>query len=292
MNAKNFFVLWQRFSALALRRHDNLPLEAVKGLLFCLVLFLNFWTTGLFAQQRTYSVANAHAHNDYNHPVPFYTAYKAGFGSIEADVILYNDRLYVAHDTVGIRPRKTLQSLYLDPVQKAIQKHKGYVYADSAKKLLLLIDLKTPAEPTLKALLHVLQQYKTVTDCPGLQLVITGNRPAVSALTSYPSYLYFDGELNNSYDSEALDRIALFSDDFRTYTKWKGEGRLPDSARVKTEAAVTKAHRLSKPIRFWAAPDVPNAWRQLMKLDVDYINTDKISAISTFLKKPVSLSSR
>lgn len=246
----------------------------------------------MFAQQRTYSVSNAHAHNDYNHPVPFYTAYKAGFGSIEADVILYDGRLCVAHDTADIRPRKTLQSLYLDPVRKEIQKNKGYVYTDSAKKLFLLIDLKTPAGPTLDALLIVLQQYKTVTDCPGLKLVITGNRPAVSGLTSYPSYLYFDGDINTSYGSEALDRIALFSDDFRNYTKWKGDGRLPDSARVKTEAAVTKAHRLNKPIRFWAAPDAPGVWRQLMKLDVDYINTDKISGISKFLRSQVSLSSR
>lgn len=237
------------------------------------------------AQQRPYSVANAHAHNDYDHPLPFYTAYNAGFGSIEADVILYYGRLFVTHDTAGIKPQRTLQSLYLEPLQKAVQKAKGYAYADSTKNLLLLIDLKTPAGPTLDALLQALQPYKTLTGCRGLKLVITGNRPAVSTLTSYPPYLYFDGDISKTYTSEALDKVVLFSEDFRAYTKWKGEGRLPDSARVKLETVIMKAHGLNKPIRFWAAPDTPNTWGQLINLNADYINTDKISGLAKFLKK-------
>lgn len=245
-------------------------------------------STQAYAQQRTYSVSNAHAHNDYEHPLPFYTAYNAGFGSIEADILLYGGRLYVAHDTAGIRPQRTLQSLYLDPLQKAVQKNKGQAYTDSSKRLFLLIDLKTPAAPTLNALLEALQPYKTITACPSLQLVITGNQPDVSGLTSYPPYLYFDGDLNKTYTPEALARVALFSYDFRKYTEWKGAGLLPDSARKKIEAAVTKAHTLNKPVRFWAAPDSPNAWRQLMNLNVDYINTDNISGFSTFLKQRVS----
>lgn len=254
----------------------------------CFVLALHAFSNAAFAQQRNYSVANAHAHNDYEHPVPFYTAYNAGFGSIEADVILYNNQLCVAHDTAHITPQRTLQSLYLDPLQQAIQKHKGYVYADRSKTLFLLIDLKTPAEPTLRALLKALRQYQAITACRGLKIVITGNQPDILKLTSYPSYVYFDGHTDKIYTPEALVRIALFSDDFRNYTKWKGEGNLPDSARVKIEATVTKTHRLNKPIRFWAAPDTPNAWSQFMHLNVDYINTDKIPEISEFLKKQVS----
>ncbi|MEJ7912232.1 MAG: alkaline phosphatase, partial [Chitinophagaceae bacterium] len=49
--------------------------------------------------------------------------------------------------------------------------------------------------------------------------------------------------------------------------------------------AVSRAHALKKPIRFWAAPDSPNAWYTLMGLDVDYINTDKIFEITSFLSR-------
>ncbi len=57
-----------------------------KRILSCFILCLIFFSITVIAQPAKYTVANAHAHNDYLHPVPFYTAYNAGFGSIEADV--------------------------------------------------------------------------------------------------------------------------------------------------------------------------------------------------------------
>ena len=39
-----------------------------------------------------------HAHNDYLNDVPFFEAYINGAASIEMDIHLYNDELYVAHD--------------------------------------------------------------------------------------------------------------------------------------------------------------------------------------------------
>lgn len=249
------------------------------------IIFLDLFSTGAIAQQRKYTVSNAHAHNDYLHPVPFYTAYNAGFGSIEADIFLVGNNLLVAHNIKDIDATRTLQALYLDPLRDAIQKNKGLVYPDRLKVLILLIDIKTMADPTLQVVLNVLQQYKIVTDCPGLKIVITGNQPDISRLTSYPSYIYFDGDLNKSYKAEELNRVALFSANFQNYSSWNGEGIPIPSEREKLDSAVMRAHVSNKPIRFWAAPDFLNAWIQLMHLNVDYINTDKIAEISIFLNK-------
>ncbi|MEJ7676697.1 MAG: hypothetical protein WKG06_02225 [Segetibacter sp.] len=38
-------------------------------------------------------------------------------------------------------------------------------------------------------------------------------------------------------------------------------------------------------MRFWEAPDNINAWYAMMHLQVDYINTDRISPIAEFLNK-------
>ena len=51
-----------------------------------------------------------------------------------------------------------------------------------------------------------------------------------------------------------------------------------------------KSHALNKKIRFWAAPDNEKAWIILMRLGVDYINTDHIEAISSFLNDSKSKS--
>lgn len=41
-----------------------------------------------FAQEKEYTVANAHSHNDYEQPNPFFEAYGEQFGSIEAAIFL------------------------------------------------------------------------------------------------------------------------------------------------------------------------------------------------------------
>ena len=49
------------------------------------------------AFSQNYTPSNAHSHNDYENPIPFFTAYEQGFGSIEADIFYFNDSLFVGH---------------------------------------------------------------------------------------------------------------------------------------------------------------------------------------------------
>jgi hypothetical protein len=55
----------------------------------------------------------AHAHNDFQHTRPLREALDFGFTSIEVDVHLANDELFVAHHAEEIKPNRTLRSLYL-----------------------------------------------------------------------------------------------------------------------------------------------------------------------------------
>jgi len=59
-------------------------------------------------------IIKGHAHNDYENENPLYDALENGFISVEADVHLIDDQLYVSHD----RPEKldsvfTLKTLFL-----------------------------------------------------------------------------------------------------------------------------------------------------------------------------------
>jgi glycerophosphoryl diester phosphodiesterase len=55
-----------------------------------------------------------------------------------------------------------------------------------------------------------------------------------------------------------------------------------DSARLK--GLVSQAHAQGRKIRFWALPDRPEAWKLCRDAGVDLINTDKIPALSAFLR--------
>lgn len=250
-----------------------------------LLLICSFPFNNIQSQQKVYSVANAHSHNDYKQSHPFVTAYKACFGSIEADVFLRNNKLLVAHDTSEILQGNTLEKLYFDPLSAKITTHHGQVYKDASRQLILLIDIKEEAISTLQKLIDILKDYPALTDCASLKMVITGNQPATALLTTYPAYLYFDGHVDITYTPEALKKIALFSDNFRTYSKWNGNGLPAKADQLKLDSAVTKAHALNKPIRFWGGPDVPNAWLRFTKMGVDYLNTDYIHKLARYIKK-------
>jgi len=251
-----------------------------------LVSFLLFFIgSAAIAQPLAYTVANLHAHNDYEKPFPFWQAYNRGFGSIEADIFLQEGRLIIAHDTVQVKLGRTLDSFYLKPLQVCLQKNNGYPYSDKNQSLQLLIDIKTDAVPTIAALLEKLQLYPAIIHCPAVKIVITGNRPPETAFAGYPPFIFFDGELYLDYSEQALQRIVMLSDDFKRYSVWNGKGIIPQNERMVLNKAVAKAGGLHKKLRFWNAPDVLNAWYQFMKLGVDYINTDHVEGAATFLKQ-------
>ena len=84
-----------------------------------------------------------HAHNDYQQAVPFWQALSFECASIEVDLILRGDTLFVAHEEESIKAVNTFDNLYLQPIQRAID-------LDLIKRpFALLIDLKTDAIPTL-----------------------------------------------------------------------------------------------------------------------------------------------
>ncbi len=237
----------------------------------------------LYGQPVAYTVDNAHAHNDYVHPHPFFTAYEAGFGSIEADIFLFNSQLLIGHDSADLVANRTLEHYYIKPLDSCIKRHKGSVYSEAGKKLVLLIDIKTSPIETLDKLILLLKSYPALTDCPSLKVVITGNRPLPALFGNYPSFIWFDGILSDHYETAALSRIVMMSDNLKKYTNWTAMNRIPDADKKKLQLIIEKMHQLQKPVRFWNAPDTREAWEQLIELRTDYINTDHIPELAAFL---------
>jgi alkaline phosphatase len=266
-------------------KRSFLNYKAVNQCWLCLVLSLLITAPAIAQKKQLFpTTAVAHSHNDYLQQFPLWQAYNEGFGSIEADIFLREGKLIVAHTVKEIDTERTLEALYLKPLQKVIDKNNGRVYADSSRTLQLLIDLKTEAIPTLKALLDELSRYPSLTGSTTLRIVITGNRPPVESYGQYPSWLSFDGDLAINYQPEALKKVALFSDNFANYSKWNGKGRLPAAEKSKLDAAIARAHGLQKKIRFWNAPDMVNSWYSYLDMGIDFINTDHIETLSRFIE--------
>lgn len=52
----------------------------------------------------------------------------------------------------------------------------------------------------------------------------------------------------------------------------------------KIQKMINDVHDLGKKVRIWATPDNINAWKTMMALGVDYINTDKVRELGDYLR--------
>ena len=263
------------------------------GIRTCTLMFAaSALLSSVRAEAQPTALANAHAHNDYEHARPLLGALERGFRSVEADVHLVNGRLLVAHHRDSVDTSRTLESLYLEPLRAYIQQHGGRAYP-GVGPLTLLIDVKSDSEATYGALDAVLRRYAdvltivakgVVVDGPVIA-VISGERAINTMRKSPVRFAAVDGRLA---DLEKTPRspvtlMPLVSDSWDRITKWKGVGPAPANARRDVDRAVSLAHGQGRQLRFWGTPDNEAVWQLLRDAGVDLIGADDLDALRTFL---------
>ncbi|MBI3839259.1 MAG: hypothetical protein HY288_15175 [Planctomycetia bacterium] len=233
----------------------------------------------------------AHAHNDYLHARPLVDALDHGFTSVEADIFLVDGKLLIGHTKSDLDPRRTLESLYLDPLRARVRECQGSVYPGGGS-FQLLIDIKSAGEATYSILTKVLAGYADIVSAvrdgqleqKAVNVVISGNRPREMMAAEKVRYAGVDGRLGDLDSDAPANFLPLISDNWLLNFKWKGEGSMSDADRRKLQDAVTKAHARGRRIRFWATPENTNFWRELRASGVDLINTDDLAGLEKFLR--------
>jgi alkaline phosphatase len=236
-----------------------------------LSLFLLLIVFGLNAQDvRKFQL---HSHNDYLQTVPFWTAFSAAASSIEIDVILKEGKLMVAHEPETIDTKRTIERLYLDPISEGLKS--GLIPSFNFH---LLVDLKTPAHPTLEVLLESMKPYAAFLygkeNTEGLKLIISGNRPQPEEYKNYPDWMFFDYQSKELTADLPWEKIGMVSLSFRQFSVWNGKGRMVESERKAVQDFIDLVHSFDKPARLWATPDSKSAWKAFYDMGMDYINTD------------------
>ncbi len=254
-------------------------------------LICTLFPVGLAAQT---PLPNAHAHNDYEHDKPLYEALAHGFTSVEADVHLMSNELYVVHDApANWSGTPTLEELYLIPLQQRIQQNNGRVYQGYNEFFYLMIDFKTDADQTYVKLKEVLSQYEAIISIVGedeedqpdkpVKIFISGNRPIEQLSNDRKKLAGLDGrpaDLSKGFSSSVM---PVISDNYRNFLSWSGAGKVNKKELRNTKKMIRQAHEQGKLVRLWAAPDTPEAWEFLIKIGVDLINTDRLGDFSTYM---------
>lgn len=236
-------------------------------------------------------LANAHAHNDYEHDRPLMDALDHGFTSIEADVFLVEGQLLVAHNILDVSKERTLEKLYLQPLQERATANSGRVYRDGPT-ITLLVDIKTNGAAAWAALHELLAQYDSlisVTHGEGytekaVTVIISGDRPIQEIENSKPRRAGIDGRVADLASDKSAALLPLISDNWTSHFRYRGVEAMPDAERKKLHDMVERAHAKGRRIRFWATPENPVLWQELKDAGVDLIGTDDLEKLSTFLR--------
>lgn len=235
---------------------------------------------------------NAHAHNDYEHERPLMDALDLGFTSIEADVFLVEGQLLVAHNFWDVSRERTLEKLYLRPLQELAVANGGRVYKDGPA-ITLLVDIKKDGAAAYAALDELLAKYDSLISITqegkhvekAVTVIISGDRPIQEIERSQPRRAGIDGRLADLDSDKPASLLPLISDNWSNHFKFRGKGEMPLAEREKLHDIVARAHARGRRVRFWATPESPEVWRELKNAGVDLIGTDDLSGLSTFLRQ-------
>jgi glycerophosphoryl diester phosphodiesterase family protein len=267
-----------------------------------LVLVMLGLAPSAVAAPKVTPLRQAHAHNDYLHERPLFDALDHGFTSVEADIYLVGDQLLVAHDPEDLRPERTLQSLYLEPLRQRVLDGNGSVYPGHDVGFQLLIDIKSVGEATYTKLDEVQRDpryaflfthYVQGAVQPGaVTAVVSGNRPRLLMEQQQDRFAFYDGRITDPADlgvGADSKLVPLVSDNWTKVFTWNGVGEMPAEERAKLQRIVGDAHAAGQRVRFWATPDAPGAervkvWKELVAAGADHINTDDLAGLEDFLR--------
>lgn len=235
-------------------------------------------------------LTRAHAHNDYEHTRPLLDALDQGFGSVEADIYLVDGKLLVAHDRRQVRPERTLEALYLDPLLARVRANGGRVFK-GGPPFYLLIDFKSDGNalwPVLKAtleryrsMLTVFQDNATATNA--VTVVLSGDSPRAILRAEPVRLAGIDGRLPDLATNPNPHLVPWISENWSNHFQWRGWQAMPVAEQQTLRDIVTRAHAQGRKVRFWGSPDSEPLWRAQFEAGVDLINTDKLAALAAFL---------
>ncbi|CUS13610.1 unnamed protein product [Tuber aestivum] len=250
-----------------------------------------------------------HSHNDYWRDVPLRTAIANGAISVEADVWLFNETLYIGHDTSSLTENRTFENLYINPLVDILTKQNptscfahtktrnttsGVFDTSISQTLFLFVDLKTSGKETwpavVKALapLRALDYLASIQDdvlIPGPVTVIgTGSTPLDAIRPLSTRDYFFDGVLR-TLDSQNITKVIspVASAQLSSTVGKVGHEGLNATQRGMVKRQVEEAHKKGIFVRYWDLPGWPvslrnRVWRDLVGAGVDLLNVDDLEA--------------
>ncbi|QDS76386.1 hypothetical protein FKW77_003571 [Venturia effusa] len=250
-----------------------------------------------------------HSHNDYSRDIPLFRALSVGCTSVEADIWLIDDDLQVGHTRRALRPARTLQSLYLNPIMNILNSQNkqnpnvnisepfiGVFNHSPRESLILLLDFKRNADmlfPLVMAQLAPFREAGYLTRYDGskivqapLTIVASGEASTrLDLMSTSNGTIFADAPL---IDLAQPDSPYNFTNSFYASAPIEGalHSKIPVGGMTRPQKSIVQdlvkqAQMKGLRARFWATPSWPvslrhRVWKQLERSQVGMLNVDDV----------------
>ncbi len=244
------------------------------------------------APARPSPALHAHSHNDFERERPLIDALEHRFYSVEADVRLRAGEVVVSH--LGLSLAGKLRDLYLDPLQRRVSRY-GTVNGDG-QDFLLWLDVGDSSPEFTEELHALLASYPMLTrftdqgGVPGpVTVVLSGNRENKKRYSEKPlRFACHDSSWFTVNETGSAPAWCWYSLNWTAWFGWDGQGTIPDRDRRLLTFLVKNVREKGRKLRFWNAPETPEAWSAALDAGVDLVATDSPGSLAEFLGSRIS----
>jgi hypothetical protein len=227
----------------------------------------------------------AFAHNDFHQPRPLYDALEHGFTAVEADILLVDGELRLAHGQRDLAGAPTLGQVYLDPLADLVAR-RGHVYSD--RPLVLLVDAKSDAGPTYAAIHALLDGYEGLctqyrhdgTLTGPVEVVVSGHTDLAQMEAQLVRYANADARVPH-LEETLSPVVSMVSAKWARHFGWLGDRPMHEHEQAELKRLVTTIHDAGCTARFWGTDE--RLWPELLAADVDLIIADDLAGLRAFL---------
>lgn len=271
--------------------NNNSFYSKVFQLLFTLII--------LSAIQMTSQVVplpQAHSHNDYFRNKPLKDALRHGFTSVEADVLYIYGKLVVGHDMPDRSfPRlKPLNRQYLKPLWRRWKRCGKEIYKGYEGDFYLWIDIKIYPNQTYRELRDLLYPFRKMLNYyengkfhkGKVTVILSGDRPFEALLNDSLQLMTLDGRPSDLAKNYPSHLMPFISEHAGIVAEVEDYSQVDEAAFMKIYKLINATHAQGKKVRLWATPEDENLWGRLLEMEIDLINTDKLSKLQEFLLNP------
>lgn len=246
-----------------------------------------------------------------------------GAASVEADVWLYNETLYVGHERSALTEARTFEALYVEPLLDVLQRenpqskfvaaptHNGVYDTSSGQTIYLFVDLKTDGPETWPYVIQALEPLRKagyLTTAAGIEddaavtpgpvtVVGTGNTPIQyfvdnPGTSTKPRDVFYDAHLDQLATTESNITSAVSPIASVAFSAVFGEiieTSMNDTQLSILQSQIETARDRGIGARYWDQPGWPigtrNAiWRVLIDNGVALLNVDDLEGVAEFWK--------